>query len=46
MPRAKKGPARKRARKRLFKATKGYWGGRKNLYRKASETYVRARRTR
>ncbi len=42
MPRAKKGPAKKRARKRLFKATKGYWGGRKNLYRKASETYVRA----
>ena len=42
MPRAKKGPARKRARKRLLKATKGYWGGRSNLYRIASETYVRA----
>lgn len=42
MPRAKNGPAKKRGRKRLLKATKGYWGGRGNLYRKASETYVRA----
>ncbi|MDR4496375.1 MAG: 50S ribosomal protein L20 [Candidatus Scalindua sp.] len=42
MPRAKNGPAKKRARKRLLKATKGYWGSRNNLYRKASETYVRA----
>ncbi len=42
MPRAKNGPAKKRARKRLLKATKGYWGSRGNLYRKASETYVRA----
>ncbi len=42
MPRAKNGPAKKRARKRLLKATKGYWGSRSNLYRKASETYVRA----
>ncbi len=42
MPRAKNGPAKKRSRKRLLKATKGYWGGRSNLYSKASETYVRA----
>ena len=42
MPRATNGPAKKRARKRLLKATKGYWGSRRKLYRKASETYVRA----
>ncbi|MCP5004431.1 MAG: 50S ribosomal protein L20 [Planctomycetes bacterium] len=42
MPRAKNSPAKKRARKRLLKATRGYWGSRGNLYRKASETYVRA----
>lgn len=42
MPRAIKGSARKRSRKRLFKKTEGYWGGRKNLYRKAMETYIRA----
>ncbi|MBS1257142.1 MAG: 50S ribosomal protein L20 [Candidatus Scalindua arabica] len=42
MPRARKGSARKQGRKRLLNATKGYWGGRGNLFRKASETYVRA----
>ncbi|MFQ5965870.1 MAG: 50S ribosomal protein L20 [Candidatus Scalinduaceae bacterium] len=42
MPRAKNSTAKKRARKRLLKATKGYWGSRSNLYRIASETYVRA----
>lgn len=42
MPRARKGAARKRARNRLLKATKGYWGARSKLYSKASETYVRA----
>ncbi|ODS33304.1 MAG: 50S ribosomal protein L20 [Candidatus Scalindua rubra] len=42
MTRARKGSARKRARKRLMKSTKGYWGSRSNLYGRASETYVRA----
>ncbi len=42
MPRARKGAARKSARKRLLKATKGYWGSRSKLYSKASETYLRA----
>ncbi len=42
MPRATKGSARKRSRKRLLKKTEGYWGGRGNLYRKAMETYIRA----
>ncbi|MCF6158681.1 MAG: 50S ribosomal protein L20 [wastewater metagenome] len=42
MPRATKGSARKRARKRLLNKTEGYWGGRGNLYRKAMETYIRA----
>ncbi|MHC4307055.1 MAG: 50S ribosomal protein L20 [Planctomycetota bacterium] len=42
MPRVRKGSARKQARKRLLNATKGYWGGRGNLFKKASETYVRA----
>ncbi|MGQ3683713.1 MAG: 50S ribosomal protein L20 [Candidatus Loosdrechtia sp.] len=42
MPRATKGAARKRARKRLLNKTEGYWGGRGNLYRKAMETYIRA----
>ncbi|HJO47424.1 MAG TPA: 50S ribosomal protein L20, partial [Candidatus Scalindua sp.] len=42
MPRVRKGSARKQGRKRLLNATKGYWGGRGNLFRKASETYVRA----
>lgn len=42
MPRATKGCARKRSRKRLLDKTEGYWGGRGNLYRKAMETYIRA----
>ncbi len=42
MPRARKGAARKQARKRFLNETKGYWGGRGNLFKKASETYVRA----
>ena len=32
MPRATSAPARKKRRKKLFKAAKGYFGGRKNLY--------------
>ncbi len=42
MPRVRKGSARKQARKRFLNSTKGYWGGSGNLFKKASETYVRA----
>jgi large subunit ribosomal protein L20 len=42
MPRATNGPASRRRKKRLFKKTKGYWGGRKNLLRTATETHDRA----
>jgi len=42
MPRVKFAVARKKRKKRLLKQTEGYWGGRSNLFRKASETYVRA----
>ena len=40
--RTTKGAARSRAKKRLFKRTKGYRGGRSNLLRTAKETLVRA----
>lgn len=36
------GPARHRAKKRLFKRTKGFRGGRGNLLRTAKETVLRA----
>jgi large subunit ribosomal protein L20 len=42
MPRATNGPASRRRKNRLFKQTKGYWGGRKNLLRSARETHARA----
>ena len=37
-----KGAARNKAKKRLFRRTKGYRGGRSNLLRTAKETLVRA----
>ncbi|MCR9116303.1 MAG: 50S ribosomal protein L20 [bacterium] len=40
--RTTKGPARTRAKKRLFKRAKGYVGGRKNLLRTVKETLIRA----
>ena len=40
--RARKGAARKRARKRLLKAAKGFVGGRRRLYKSAKETLLRA----
>ena len=42
MPRARKGAARRREKKRLFKAVKGYRGGRRKLLRTAKETLARA----
>ena len=40
--RTKKGAARTKAKRRLFKRTKGYVGGRNNLLRTAKETVIRA----
>jgi large subunit ribosomal protein L20 len=40
--RAAKGHARNKAKKRLFKAVKGFVGGRRRLLRSAKETLVRA----
>jgi large subunit ribosomal protein L20 len=40
--RTTKGSARNRAKKRLFKSTKGYRGGRNNLLCTATETLLRA----
>ncbi len=42
MPRARSGSARHRRKVRLFKAAKGYRGGRSKLYRTAKEAVVRA----
>jgi len=42
MPRARKGAARKKTKIRLFKAVKGFRGGRRKLYRTAKEALVRA----
>ncbi len=35
-------PARHKAKKRLFKRTKGYWGARHRLYRTVKESVLRA----
>ena len=40
--RTTKGAARNQAKKRLFKKTKGYTGGRNTLLRSAKETLIRA----
>jgi large subunit ribosomal protein L20 len=40
--RARKGSARNRKRKRIFKAAKGFVGGRRRLLRSAKETLLRA----
>jgi len=42
MPRARKGAARHRAKKRILKAVKGYRGGRSRLIRTAKESVLRA----
>ena len=42
MPRAKGGPKTRQRRKKVLKQAKGYWGGRRRLYRSAAETVVRA----
>jgi len=42
MTRVKRGVVTKKRHKRLLKQTKGFWGQRKNIFRRASETLLRA----
>ncbi len=42
MPRAKGGPKTRRRRKKVLKKAKGYFGGRRKLFRTAKETVLRA----
>jgi len=42
MSRVKSGKVTHRRHKRLLKQTKGYWGQRKNVFRRAKETLMRA----
>jgi large subunit ribosomal protein L20 len=42
MTRIKRGVMTKKRHKRVLKLTKGYWGQRKNIFRRASETLLRA----
>lgn len=44
MSRVKRGVVTKRRHKRLLKQTKGYWGQRKNVFKRAKETLLRALR--
>ena len=45
MVRATKGPARRRAHKRVLKQAKGYWGARSRTYRRAKQAVMRAQAT-
>lgn len=42
MTRIKRGTVTKKRHKRLLKQTKGYWGQRKNIFKRAKETLLRA----
>lgn len=42
MSRVKRGTVTKKRHKRLLKQTKGFWGQRKNIFRRAKETLIRA----
>src|SRR5581483_12321723 len=42
MTRVKRGISVKKRHKRLLKRTKGFWGQRKNVFRRAKETLLRA----
>ena len=44
MSRVKRGVISKRRHKRLLKQTKGFWGQRKNVFKRAKETLMRALR--
>jgi len=42
MPRVKGGSASDKKRKKLFKITKGFWGRKKNTYKRAKEASLHA----
>jgi len=42
MTRVKRGTVVKRRHKRLLKQTKGFWGQRKNIFKRAKETLMRS----
>jgi large subunit ribosomal protein L20 len=42
MSRVKRGTVTKKRHKRLLKQTKGFWGQRKNIFKRAHETLMRA----
>jgi large subunit ribosomal protein L20 len=42
MSRVKRGIATKKRHKKLLKETKGFWGQRKNIFKRAHETLLRA----
>jgi len=42
MSRVKRGMATKKRHKRVLKAAKGFWGQRKNIFKRAKETLLRA----
>ena len=42
MTRVKRGTVVKRRHKRLLKKTKGFWGQRKNIFKRAKETLLRS----
>lgn len=42
MSRVKRGKVTKKRHKRLLKQTKGFWGQRKNVFKRAKETLMRA----
>lgn len=42
MSRAKTGFVRRRKHKKILNETKGYWGSRSKLYRRANEAYLKA----
>ena len=42
MSRVKRGTVTKKRHKRLLKKTKGFWGQRKNVFKRAKETLLRA----
>ena len=42
MTRVKRGTVVKKRHKRLLKKTKGFWGQRKNIFKRAKETLIRA----
>ncbi len=42
MPRSVNNPASRKRRKKVLKRAKGFWGGRRKLFRTAHETVVRA----